>query len=390
MLHCPDVVGGHAPQLARSERSVGLDSWSVSYSRGPFEYACDEVLWKDTDSVMTKEVTRLKLLWRAATKFDVVHFNFGTSICPSLFGAYASERGVARRILRTAYSRYAKLLAFRDLPLLRNLGKAIFVTYQGDDARQADYCRAHFDTSPVDEVEATYYAAGSDETKREGIARFDRYADQIYSLNPDLLHVLPERAQFLPYAHVDPREWTPTGTSTTSARPLVVHAPSHRGVKGTRFIVDAVNRLRADGVAFDFQLVEGLPRAEARRIYERADLVVDQLIVGWYGGLAVEAMALGKPVIAFLRAADLLFVAPEMRKELPVIQATPQTIFEVLKQWLTVRRRDLPDVGARSRRFMECWHDPVLIARRTKTDYERALLKRRGPGISGKSGWPAS
>ena len=32
-----------------------------------------------------------------------------------------------------------------------------------------------------------------------------------------------------------------------------------------------------------------------------ADLVVDQLVLGWYGAVAVEAMALGRPVLAYIR-----------------------------------------------------------------------------------------
>src|SRR5262249_9205527 len=50
----------------------------------------------------------------------------------------------------------------------------------------------------------------------------------------------------------------------------------------------------------DLEIVEGLHHDEARRRYERADIVVDQLNAGWYGLFANEAMALGKPVVTFL------------------------------------------------------------------------------------------
>lgn len=104
----------------------------------------------------------------------------------------------------------------------------------------------------------------------------------------------------------------------------------------------------------------------------------------------MEAMALGKPVIAYLRAGDLHFVAPEMREELPIIHATPQTIFEVLHQWLTARREQLSEVGARSRRFVERWHDPVQIAKRTKADYVRVLRQKRLHRKSAKSELPTT
>ena len=69
--------------------------------------------------------------------------------------------------------------------------------------------------------------------------------------------------------------------------------------------MEAADRLQREGVPFDLELIENLPNAEATRRYRDADLVVDQLLAGWYGGFAVEAMALGKPVIAYLRESDL-------------------------------------------------------------------------------------
>ena len=105
--------------------------------------------------------------------------------------------------------------------------------------------------------------------------------------------------------------------------------------------------------------------------------MVDQLLCGWYGGLAVELMALGKPVICYIREADLQFIPAEMRQELPLINATPGTIYDVLKEWLTVRRDRLPQVGRQSRDYVETWHDPLKIAARLKDDYECILASKR-------------
>ena len=59
---------------------------------------------------------------------------------------------------------------------------------------------------------------------------------------------------------------------------------------------------------FELELVEAKPFWEALQIYGSGDIIVDQLLAGWYGGFAVEAMALGKPVIAYLRAEDLTLI----------------------------------------------------------------------------------
>jgi predicted glycosyltransferase len=103
--------------------------------------------------------------------------------------------------------------------------------------------------------------------------------------------------------------------------------------------------------------------------YRHADLMIDQLLLGWYGGLAVECMALGVPVISYVRPSDLRQIPAGMQADLPVIGADRHTLDAVLKEWLTVRRRELPDVGVRSRKFVETWHNPVEIARLLAQDY---------------------
>ena len=95
----------------------------------------------------------------------------------------------------------------RDVAWLRHAGKRIFVTFQGDDARQGEYCRKNFRTTFATEVGPDYYSVASDRRKRQRIETFARYADRIFALNPDLLHVLPAGAQFLPYCHVDLADW---------------------------------------------------------------------------------------------------------------------------------------------------------------------------------------
>lgn len=376
VLHFPSATGGHPPRLAAAERDVGLQSWAITAQQNYLHYRTDEVLLGAHENRLKLELLRLPLLRRIWRDFDLIHFNSGQTLMP-------------QRVLRTdryqspwlaLYQWYVQLVELRDLPLLKRMGKGIAVTYQGDDARQGDYCRAHFPITATTEVESDYYSPASDAHKRYRIAQIARYADRIYALNPDLLHVLPPQAQFLAYASVDPREWQPV-VNAASDLPVVLHAPSHRGVKGTRFILEAVRQLEAEGVPFKFVLVEGLANAEAKKLYQQADLLIDQLLIGWYGGLAVELMALGKPVICYLREQDLPFIPPAMRAELPLIQAEPGTIYAVLKTWLTTQRHALPELGRRSRAYVERWHDPRQIAAFLKEEYTQIMQtsgKRRG------------
>jgi glycosyltransferase involved in cell wall biosynthesis len=378
VLHCPSSVGGHPQGLSRAERAIGLESRSVCFVHSPFGYRPDEVLAPEGTSPVRAELRRWKLLWRALRSVDVVHFNFGRTIMPSQDSLATVEQRTSPALAR-AYRAYASLLEYRDLPLLRRAGKTVAVTFQGDDARQGDYCAQHFEIGPIGEVEEGYYTAASDARKRKLIEAFDRNVDLIYALNPDLLRVLPARTRFVPYAHVDPAEWTPSPLDPSATRPpVVVHAPTHRPIKGTRFILDAVERLKAEGIPMEFVLVEGLSHDEVRDVFRRADLFIDQLLLGFYGGAAVELMALGKPVVCYLRDEDLVRMPEGMRKELPIIEATPSSIHSVLREWLTAPRSRLADRGRAGRRFVEHWHDPKTIARDVAADYAGA--RRPGAG----------
>jgi glycosyltransferase involved in cell wall biosynthesis len=369
------MVGGNPQELAREERRLGLESRALAFEESPFHYATDEVLWHPGDSRLRREWKRWHLLWRAWHDFDIIHFNFGATIMPQHLRRRPATAGWRRHVGCVAVL-YTRLVEMLDVSLLKRAGKGIEVTFQGDDARQGDYCRRHFAITHAREVEPGYFTPDSDAQKRRRIERFDRCADRIYALNPDLLRVLPARAQFLPYSTIDLKQCVPVlPRPGTGQRLRVLHAPSHRGVKGTRYLQAAVERLRQDGVDFEFMLVEGLSNADARRLYGQVDLLVDQLLAGWYGGLAVELMAMGKPVICYLREEDLHFLPRDMRQTLPIIQATPATIYAVLKEWLTTRRSELALWGRHSRAYVERWHNPEVIAAELKQTYEAILTR---------------
>ncbi|MBM3676819.1 MAG: glycosyltransferase family 4 protein [Actinobacteria bacterium] len=368
VLHVPTATGGHPTTLARAEREIGLESWSIVDQETYLAYPADEVVLRRDANRLWLELHRPGLLFRACRDFDVIHFNAGQTLMPQPMTRSAGRHAALPRALHRAY---ARVLEQRDLPLLRALGKAIVVTFQGDDARRGDVLATR-PVSPLGEVEPGYYDATSDRLKQRRVARFARHADRILALNPDLLDVLPPGARFVPYANVDPRDWQPVAAPPSEA-PLVLHAPSHRGVKGTRHVLEAVRTLEQEGVPFRFRLVERVSHAEARRLYEQADLLVDQLLVGWYGGLAVELMLLGKPVVAYVADADLARVPDEMRDGLPVVRAEPSSLTGVLRTLLTERRHELPRLGQRSRAWAERWHDPVAIARMMEEEYRAAL-----------------
>jgi glycosyltransferase involved in cell wall biosynthesis len=161
--------------------------------------------------------------------------------------------------------------------------------------------------------------------------------------------------RWVPDAHVVPPgldlgSYTPAPSEDRS-RPVVLHAPSSRRRKGTEHVIAACADLDVE-----LDIVEGLRHDEARRRYERADIVVDQLNAGWYGILALEAMALGKPVLAYLRPEAVRQAENEMGVELPIVSVTKETLREEIAALAAdVGRRRL--IGAASRAFVEQIHD---------------------------------
>jgi glycosyltransferase involved in cell wall biosynthesis len=148
-------------------------------------------------------------------------------------------------------------------------------------------------------------------------------------------------------------------------RPVVVHAPSSRRRKGTEHVIAACEQLPVD-----LQIVEGLHHDEARKRYEEADIVVDQLNAGWYGLFAIEAMALGKPVVTFLHEEAVARTEDAFGTTVPIVSATAETLTERLRPLVddTAHRRR---TGAASRDYVERVHDIETVADRLLDIYSR-------------------
>jgi glycosyltransferase involved in cell wall biosynthesis len=138
---------------------------------------------------------------------------------------------------------------------------------------------------------------------------------------------------------------------STRDRPIVLHAPSSRQRKGTEHVVAACAELDVD-----LEIVEGLDHREAFERYRSADIVVDQLNAGWYGVFAIEAMALGKPVVTFLHDEAVRKTEEAFGLEVPIVRATKETLREALRPLVSSPEERLR-VGAASRAYAEEVHD---------------------------------
>ena len=322
ILHAPADVGGHAYQLSRAERSLGLESDVVVFGPSALGYGADRVVSVDGMSTPRRFVRRAGFLREAVRRYDVFHFNFGQPIVALRAGGRV----------------------FNELAWLKRRGKTILVTFQGCDVRPQERC---IGCRREDCARETPYRLPNAEAML-------RHADRVFYLNPDLQDLLPG-ARFLPYANVDLESVQPV-PFRESRETIVAHAPTHRDIKGTAYLIDAVAALQAEGLPVRLDLLEGLQREEVLARTAAADVVVDQLLAGWYGGFAVEGMALAKPVLAYMDERN------PFGDELPIVRTGTATIADDLRRLVADpgKRRE---AGAAGRRFAEEHHDPVAVAR---------------------------
>ncbi len=139
--------------------------------------------------------------------------------------------------------------------------------------------------------------------------------------------------------------------------PVVVHAPSHRGFKRTADLLEALYRLRAQGVRFELRLLESLPHAVVVEELAAADVVLDQMSL-YPAILAHEGMASGCAVLT----GNTEFALPVPFGK-PVVHITPDTVHRELQRVLTDRDLRL-DLAARGRTYVETYCDAAKVAAR--------------------------
>ena len=370
VLHLPTSVGGNPWGLAQGERALGLNSSVLIAGQNWLNYPADIDLHLEKIPTLLGKLARLTVsFWRLWDQYDVLHFNFGHSLL-SLPSQWKDR-------LPSPF-RYADLM---DLPLYPRRVK-LFVTYQGCDARQKYPTMKRTKIAPCHDPNCyggLCHSGRLDDYRRHGISRMARYVEHMWALNPDLLYFLPQgKSSFLPYTI---SSWSdlPVRPPQLGQKLRIVHAPTNREAKGSDRILASLEAIdNAHPGVIEIQLVENVSHEQALKTLCEADLVIDQILVGWYGGVAVEAMKMAKPVIARITAEDLHFIPQQMAEDVQqtIIQADPDTIYEVLLRCIGdgdfLRRR-----AAASLEYVHRWHDPLKVATQVKQTYEVAMARKK-------------
>ena len=307
VVHCPVNTAGIPWTNVQALRRRGVDARLLVFERYRLHPEGDESLDLAGRGLARRQLAQWRAFARLLRWADIFHFSFGLTLVP-------------------------KSVQF---PLLRAARKKSVVHYLGSDIRGKTRAELEWATRADAEVVGSYDAI-----------RWVPHAE-----------VIPPGIDLA--AH-------PPAPPTDRVRPLVVHAPSSRRRKGTEHVIAACESLDVD-----LELIEGLHHEDAKRRYREADIVVDQLNAGWYGVFAIEAMALGKPVVTFLHTEAVRRTEQAFGVRVPIVNASAESLRDRLGELVAAGPAERRRLGAASRAYVEQVHDLERIADRLLDLYAR-------------------
>ncbi len=295
ILHGPLDYGGQGFKISRAQRKLGHKS-DFAVFRPSFSHFPADFILKDEKGVWSR-FRKLSFLLRCLKGYDIFHLHSDS--------IFASE--------------------FKDIPLLRALGKKVIFHFHGTDIRNKKM-HPHI-----------------------GLA------NALMVSTPDLFRYVPD-ATWIPQP-IDLEYWTSLPVDKPKEIITILHAPTSRIKSGTDFIISAVEELKKEGCPVELSLIEGQPYEKLKTLYQEGDIFLDKITIGIYGNIAIEGMALKKPVCVFIEK-DVIPLYP---KELPLVNTSPDDLKQNLKRLINDNklRREL---GEKGRAYVERYHDVNKVA----------------------------
>lgn len=157
----------------------------------------------------------------------------------------------------------------------------------------------------------------------------------------------------------------------------ILHTPNHRGFKGTEFLLNAVDALKAEGYKIDLILLEKIPNEQVREIMQTVDILAEQFIAPAYAMSGIEGMASGLPVLANLDHEDYtrVFRRYGFLDECPILSSPPERLRDNLRVLIsnpTLRE----ELGRAGRAFAEKYHSDATAQYMFGAIHDRILHGR--------------
>jgi glycosyltransferase involved in cell wall biosynthesis len=345
ILLCPVEIGVNMQLIVEELRRRGYDATSASglyASSNPLGFVNDiKINSFHARGRLKRHCSNIAFAIWAAINHDIFHFFFGHSLY---------------------YNRFTRHL---DLRLLRKLGKIIIVHFRGSDVIGSRYFSYLRDKAADKDTDVPPI---SDPKQERMIKTWRRYAHRMLVSWPLLLDAVHDSVMVRQAINLDYwRAGKARPESSEDGIIRIVHAPTKRHKKGTDFVVSAVTELKRAGYPVELVLVQNMPHKKVKQVYQRCDIGVDQLILGWYGNYSIELMSLGKPVICYIN--------PKWKnnsEDLPVVSAGPKELKEKLKM-LIANPQLRQDLGKRGRGYVKRHHDVKVVVDQCLNIYEECF-----------------
>ncbi len=326
ILHAPGNVSGQSSILAKAQRELGVEADVLIKYQNKFNYHCDINLSLQGKRTAIKYCLLIFNFVRCFFKYDVFHFHFGGSLLPLNL----------------------------DLPILKLFGKKVVMHFWGSDIRQSNIAINYVYFKTLDELQKIY-PEKQNKYKIRKIRRIEKYADITIAGDYPLLPYSPK--SIVIKQAIDLTKFRFVGCENRNEQIKIVHAPTHREKKGTKYVLTAIERLKEEKYNIDFILIENKTNDYVLEVCKNADIIIDQLVLESHGIFPIENMALGKPVLCRIDE-KLLKYYPG----LPIIRTDPDNIYENLK--LLIENPDIrKEIGEKGRKYVEEVHDSKKIAK---------------------------
>jgi len=193
-----------------------------------------------------------------------------------------------------------------------------------------------------------------------------RWADAIFVSTPFLYDFVPRSAVLVPQAisvdslekYIPSKKQYRDGIRDPVVITHAIHSEEARGHKGSDIIIDAIKKLKARGLKIDFRFYIGEKHDLVLNEIAQADIHIDQMYYGWHGTISVEAMAIGTPVVCYIRP-DL----EEFGESLPIVRADKTNLIEQLEsliQNVKLRKR----LSSEGEIYVSKFHDVHQVAKK--------------------------
>lgn len=236
------------------------------------------------------------------------------------------------------------------LEMLR-AGKTVALLSHGSDARIPSVHRERERWHSYDALDPAMVES-LERTARRNSEIYNSFDGTVFVSTPGLLAFVP-KGTWLPLV-IDYDRWHDDRPVLDGGLPRVAHVPSS-AQKGSHMIDPVLRSLHERGL-IEYVRVEGVPHEKMPALYGSADIVVEQFGIADYSTAACEAMAAGRVVVSRVADDVRARVAAETGLELPIVEADPETLEQVVLDLVADRERARA-VAAAGQAFCREIHD---------------------------------